>query len=240
MTNYVTAQTSYSKDGTRSMGTKLLLVCGLALMMWLPSLFVYGLVSDRRQGPEASMAAAGQAGGPQVIPGSTVRVVASYRSVDRSLKYVLLFLGLVFLTYFGFEATTGKRVHPAQYVLVGTAQIIFYLLLLSLAEKAGFDWAFLISGVATVSLLSVNAGWVFGGQQYGWRAAGIFTPLYTLIYMLLRLEFDALLIGAVASFAAVAGVMYLTRGLDWYGTLAAVGVGGGAVPPPKVSESWLE
>ena len=62
---------------------------------------------------------------------SFIEVADPYQSVSRSLKYVLLFLGLVFLTYFIFEATTGKRVHPAQYILVGIAQIIFYLLLLS-------------------------------------------------------------------------------------------------------------
>src|SRR4029077_14855296 len=87
---------------------------------------------------------------------SFVELADPYQSVTRSLKYVLLFLGLLFLSYFVFEVTTGKRVHPAQYVLVGIAQIIFYLLLLSLAERIGFDFGFLIAGAATVTLLSTN------------------------------------------------------------------------------------
>ena len=91
---------------------------------------------------------------------SFVEVADPYQSVDRSLKYAALFLGLLFLSYFVFEVTTGKRVHPAQYVLVGMAQIIFYLLLLSLAERIGFDFGFLVAGTATVVLLSANAGWV--------------------------------------------------------------------------------
>jgi inner membrane protein involved in colicin E2 resistance len=61
-------------------------------------------------------------------------------------KSVLLFVGLVFLTYFVFEVTTRKRVHPAQHVLVGVAQMIFYLLLLSMSERIGFDWGFLTAG----------------------------------------------------------------------------------------------
>ena len=89
---------------------------------------------------------------------SFIEVADPYQSVNRSLKYVLLFFGLLFLTYFMFEVSTGKRVHPAQYVLVGVAQIIFYLLLLSLAERIGFDWSFLIAGAATVSLLAVKRG----------------------------------------------------------------------------------
>jgi inner membrane protein len=102
---------------------------------------------------------------------------------------------------------------------VGIAQVIFYLLLLSIAEKIGFDLAFLVAGGATVALLSSNAGWVFHSRAQGTRALSIFGPLYLLIYMLLRLEDDALLIGAVASFVAVAAAMYFTREIDWYSSL---------------------
>jgi inner membrane protein len=205
------------------MGMKLILVCVLAMLMTIPSFFVGGLVNERSQGAtNAVQQTNGQMGGQQVFPGLSIKMVDSYRSVTRSLKYVLLFLGLVFLTYFVFEATTGKRVHPAQYILVGTAQLIFYLLLLSLSEKIGFDLAFLLAGGGTVALLSINAGWVFLSRLQGTRALVIFSLLYILIYMLLRLEDDALLIGAIASFLAVAAAMYFTRRLDWYSSLPGI------------------
>ena len=164
-------------------------------------------------------------------PSSFIEVADPYQSVTRSLKYVLLFLGLIFVSYFVFEVTTGKRVHPAQYVLVGIAQIIFYLLLLSLAERIGFDLSFLLAGGATVALLSANAGWVFSSRLQGMRAAAIFTLLYALIYLLLRLEDNALLVGALASFLAVAAAMYFTRGIDWYSSLSpGQGTSGSVVP----------
>jgi inner membrane protein len=150
---------------------------------------------------------------------SFIEVADPYQSVTRSLKYVPLFLGLIFVAYFIFEVTTGKRVHPAQYVLVGIAQIIFYLLLLSLAERIGFDYGFLVAGAATVFLLAANAGWIFASRRYGFRALATFGLLYLLIYLLLRLEDNALLVGAVASFVAVAAAMYFTRGIDWYSSL---------------------
>ncbi|HKD62371.1 MAG TPA: cell envelope integrity protein CreD [Terracidiphilus sp.] len=150
---------------------------------------------------------------------SFVELADPYQSVTRSLKYILLFLGLIFLSYFVFEVTAGKSVHPAQYALVGIAQIIFYLLLLSLAERLGFDFGFLIAGAATVALLSANAGWIFVSHTQAVRASVVFTLLYTLIYLLLRLEDNALLVGAIASFLAVAAAMYFTRSIDWYGTL---------------------
>ena len=149
---------------------------------------------------------------------SFIEVADPYQSVSRSIKYVLLFLGLIFLSYFAFEAATGKRVHPAQYVLVGIAQAIFYLLLLSLAERIGFDWGFFLAGAATVSLLSINVGWVFASRLQGVIALATFSLLYLFIYVLLRMEDNALLVGAIASFFAMAAAMYLTRRIDWYGS----------------------
>jgi len=140
-----------------------------------------------------------------------------YQSVSRSLKYAPLFIGLVFLTYFLFETTTGRRVHPAQYILVGSVQVIFYMLLLSIAEHTGFDIAFVLAAAATVGLISAYAGWAFESRKQGIRALVAFTFLYGLIYVLMRLEDYALLVGAFSAFAALAAVMYFTRKVDWYG-----------------------
>ncbi len=203
---------------SRSLGMKLILVSVLALIMAIPTFFVGGLVQERSRGTADTVETAPT----QTLAGLPIRVVDSYRSVNRSLKYVLLFLGLVFGTYFVFEATTGKKVHPAQYVLVGMAQLIFYLLLLSLSEKISFDEAFLFAGTSTVSLLSINAGWVFGARTQMIRGFIVFSLLYVLIFLLLRVEQDALLIGAISSFIVVASLMYFTRQLDWYDSLATL------------------
>ncbi len=149
---------------------------------------------------------------------SFVEPANPYQSVARSLKYALMFIGLVFLAYFIFETLAGKRVHPAQYLLIGLAQIMFYLLLLSIAEQIGFDGGFAIAATATVSLISAYAGWVFESRRQGVIALIAFTLLYALIYVLMRLEDFALLVGAVTSFAAIAAVMYFTRRIDWYGS----------------------
>jgi inner membrane protein len=162
---------------------------------------------------------------------SFIEVADPYQSVTRSLKYAVLLVGLLFLSYFVFEVTSGRRVHPAQYVLVGVAQIIFYLLLLSLAERIGFGLGFLVGGAATVMLLSANALWIFQSYLQGIRALVSFSLLYGLIYLLLRLEDNALLVGAISSFLAVAAVMYLTRKIDWYGSLSPNSPAD-PIPPP--------
>jgi inner membrane protein len=135
-------------------------------------------------------------------------------------------------------------VHLAQYALVGIAQTVFYLLLLSFAEHLGFDLSFLIAGASTIALLSINADWVFHSRKLALRAFAVFTILYAFIYVLLRVEAYALLVGAITSFVAVAAAMYITRNVDWYGSGSAT-PSFASVPPtsasgPAVRESWLK
>lgn len=150
----------------------------------------------------------------------TVQLVSTdnpYQTVNRALKYAVMFIGLVFISYFLFEVIVGVRVHPAQYILIGLAQSIFYLLLLAFAERVGFTSAFLIAAGLTVSATAGYAGAVFGHRKYILRAGLVFTLVYALLYTLMRMQDFALMIGALASFIAIAGTMYLTRNMNWYG-----------------------
>lgn len=140
-----------------------------------------------------------------------------YTGVERATRYALLFIGTVFLAYFLFEAMGGGRAHPAQYLLVGLAQCVFYLLLLSFAEQIGFDLAFLIAAAPTVILSAAYAAGVFKSRTRGLWALLIFGLVYLAMYVLMTLEDQALLAGSVAAFAAIAAVMWLTRNLNWYG-----------------------
>ena len=154
----------------------------------------------------------------------TVQFVATdnpYQTVNRALKYAVMFIGLVFIAYFLFEVIVGVRVHPAQYILIGLAQSIFYLLLLAFAERIGFTGAFLVSAAATVGATAGYAGAVFGDRKYILRAGLVFALVYGLLYTLMRMQDFALMVGALASFAAISGTMYLTRNLDWYGSKGA-------------------
>lgn len=139
-----------------------------------------------------------------------------YTSVNRALKYALMFLGLVFLTFFLIEATLGGRAHAAQYILLGLAQVVFYLLVLAFAEHIGFDAAFAGAAGATVALCGLYAATVFRSVFKGILAFIAFAGAYGLIYLLMKSEDYALLIGSTAAFGAVALTMAVTRNLDWY------------------------
>lgn len=145
-----------------------------------------------------------------------VSTESPYTSVNRALKYALMFLGLVFLTFFLIEATLGGRAHAAQYILLGLAQVVFYLLVLAFAEHIGFDTAFIGAASATVALCGLYAATVFRSFFKGLLAFIAFAGAYGLIYLLMKSEDYALLIGSVAAFGAVALTMAVTRNLDWY------------------------
>lgn len=156
-----------------------------------------------------------------------------YQFVMRALKYAVMFIGLVFLTFFVFEALSGRRLHAAQYVLIGLAQMVFYLLLLSLSEYVGFDWGFAIAAVATVLLIGLYAGAAFRAARYRVQAIVVFSLVYGLIYLLMRLEDFALLAGSVAAFTGLTAAMWLTRNIDWYGGKGQVVASDSQKPPSQ-------
>lgn len=139
-----------------------------------------------------------------------------YAKTMRSVKYAILFIGLTFALFFVVELMQNKPVHPVQYILVGIALVIFYTLLLSISEFIRFDLAYIIAASATVLLITLYAK----GHFKSWKVAGIFAAvlgsLYSFIFVLIRLEDTALLIGSIGLFIVLALVMYASRKVNWY------------------------
>jgi inner membrane protein len=139
-----------------------------------------------------------------------------YQQSERAVKYALLFIVLTFLVFFLWELFRFALLHPMQYVFVGFALCVFYLLLLSLSEHIGFDVAYGASAGVTTILISGYAGAVLNGWRQGSSVATALLVLYGFLYLLLRLEDYALLAGSIGLFLVLAGVMYLTRRMNWY------------------------
>ena len=135
---------------------------------------------------------------------------------DRAIKYGLLFVVLTFVAVALVEVLSGRRVHPVQYLLVGLALSLFFLLLLSLSEHWPFAFAYVVAATACALLLGYYAAHMLGRASAGVAFGGSIAALYGLLYALLQMEQNALAIGSVGLFAAVAAVMVLTRRIDWY------------------------
>jgi inner membrane protein len=144
-----------------------------------------------------------------------VQPIDPYIETDRAVKYGVLFLLLTFMTVFIWEITRDVRVHPIQYLFVGFALCIFYLLLLAFSEHIGFDRAYLVASAATVTLIAWYWRWVTNGVTGGAAMAGILAALYAMLFLLLRLEDYALLAGSIGLFVILAIVMFITRKVNW-------------------------
>ncbi|MCB1446302.1 MAG: cell envelope integrity protein CreD [Rhizobiaceae bacterium] len=146
-----------------------------------------------------------------------VEPVKFYQLVSRTLKYSIGFLSLVFFAVFIIELKGGRMVHWVQYVLTGLALIIFYILLLALAEHLGFGMAYGIAAAATTMLIAAYVGAVTASGKSGISLAIVLGVTYGVMYLILREDEYALLAGALISFVTIAATMYFTRNVDWSG-----------------------
>lgn len=140
-----------------------------------------------------------------------------YQQSDRALKYGFLFIGITFLAFFLFEMLKRLAIHPAQYTLVGLAQAMFFLLLLSLSEHIAFTAAYVIAAAACVILVGYYLGHVMRGAWRGAGFAALLGACYAALYGLLASEDNALLMGSLLLFILLAVAMIVTRKFDWYG-----------------------
>jgi inner membrane protein len=147
---------------------------------------------------------------------SLLQPVDIYQQAERAVKYAVLFLVLTFLVFFLWEVFHWALLHPLQYAFVGFALCVFYLLLVSISEHAGFDVAYSASATVTTLLIAAYARAVLGGTKQGASVLGALVSLYGFLYLLLRLEDYALLAGSIGLFVVLAGVMYVTRRMNWY------------------------
>ncbi len=147
--------------------------------------------------------------------------VALYQPVDiykqsiRAVKYGMLFVIITFAIFFITEALKRTRVSLPQFLLVGGALAMFFLLLVSLAEHIGFGLAYLTAAAATVLLLSYYVSFVLKGRKQGLQTGGILAILYGVLYVILLSEDYALLMGSALLFLLLAVTMIKTRHIDW-------------------------
>ena len=138
-----------------------------------------------------------------------------YALNERAVKYAILFLVIPFLTLFFLEVFSQRSIHPAQYLLSGLANIIFYLLLLSISEHIPFSFAYLIAAAALTCMMSLYARSLVETWTRSAYMGLVMALLYLILYLTLNAEDWALLIGSIAAFMICGVVMFLTRKLDW-------------------------
>jgi inner membrane protein len=142
--------------------------------------------------------------------------VDEYQKTMRSAKYSIVFIMLTFVAFFFVEILDRRRIHPIQYLLVGFAICLFYLLLLSISEHMSFDWAYLIGSGIILALITFYIRYVFQNLRLTALFSGVLALLYGFFYSLLQLEDYSLLLGSFGLLLILGLIMYLTRHVNWY------------------------
>ncbi len=142
--------------------------------------------------------------------------VDEYQKSERSVKYAILFIVLTFISFFLTEVINKNKLHPIQYLLIGFAICIFYILLLSISEHTSFGLAYLISCTVSIFLVTFYTKSILKSLPMALTIGGLLIFLYSFLYVTLQIEDYALLIGSVGLCIVLGIVMYLTRRIDWY------------------------
>ena len=147
---------------------------------------------------------------------SLFQPVDTYQRSERALKYAVLFIALTFMSVFLWEQVAGIRIHAMQYLFVGLALCVFYLLLIALSEHIAFLWSYVSAAAAEATLIGIYLGSGLHDRQAGVLVGTALGAVYGLLYLLILSEQYSLLLGAMLVFAVLAALMWVTRGTDWY------------------------
>jgi inner membrane protein len=155
--------------------------------------------------------------GQEVLGVEFMEPVNIYLLSQRAVKYGSLFIVLTFAAFFLGEILHRRPVHILQYLLVGLALAVFFLLLIALSEHLSFLNAYLAAATGCIGLIGFYLAGVFGSWRPAFTFGSGLAGLYAMIYVILQLEDHALLMGSLLLFAVLAAVMLCTRRFDWYG-----------------------
>ena len=139
-----------------------------------------------------------------------------YQKSTRVAKYSMLFIVLTFLVFFFVEVINKILIHPIQYILVGVALVLFYVLMLSFGEQIVFDWAYLLAATMTVSLIMLYSKTILKSWGMALMTGAILSIMYGFIFIIIQLQDYALLFGSLGVFAILAVTMYFSRKIDWF------------------------
>lgn len=139
-----------------------------------------------------------------------------YQKSTRVAKYAVLFILLTFLVFFFVEVSHRILIHPIQYVLVGLALVLFFVLLLAFSEQIAFNAAYLLAAGMTLVLIFLYCRTVLKSWGLSAITGSIQAITYGFIFILIQIQDYALLFGSLGIFLILATTMYFSRKIEWF------------------------
>ncbi len=139
-----------------------------------------------------------------------------YQQAERATKYSFLFVFYTFLVFFLFEVVKRIKIHIFQYCITACSLLCFSLLLTAFAEHISFELAYGISSFAIISQIAFYAFGLIHKKSERTLFVGLLAVLYAYLFIVLRLEDFALLVGALGMFALITVAMLVTKKINWF------------------------
>lgn len=143
--------------------------------------------------------------------------VDDYQKTERTSKYGFMIIGLTLLVFLLIQISSKIPIHPFQYLMIGLALVMFYTLLISISEHQNYLFAYLVSGISVVTLITVYSRSILKNSKFTLLIFGSMASLYAFIFVIIQLEDFALLVGSIGLFIILSVIMFTSRKIDWSG-----------------------
>ncbi|MFD2101402.1 cell envelope integrity protein CreD [Flagellimonas iocasae] len=143
--------------------------------------------------------------------------VDDYQKTERTSKYGFMIIGLTLLVFLLIQISSKIAIHPFQYLMIGLALVLFYTLLISISEHKNYLFAYLVSGISVVTLITIYSRSILKNTKFTLLILGSMLGLYSFIFVIIQLEDYALLVGSIGLFVILSTIMFTSRKIDWSG-----------------------
>ena len=140
--------------------------------------------------------------------------ITFYTLIDRLTKYVLLFISMCFVTVLACEIVMSRMVSLAQYVVIGVALIMFYMVLLALSEHTSFTFAYICASLLMSVMISLYLKAALNSKRSALAVCIMLLAMYAVLFAIVHIEAYALLVGTILLIAMLGIVMYITRRIN--------------------------
>lgn len=140
--------------------------------------------------------------------------ITFYTLIDRLTKYVLLFISMCFVTVLACEIVMSRMVSLAQYVVIGVALIMFYMVLLALSEHTSFTFAYICASLLMSVMISLYLKAALNSKRSALAVCIMLLAMYAVLFAIVHIEVYALLVGTILLIAMLGIVMYITRRIN--------------------------
>lgn len=141
----------------------------------------------------------------------------SYILIDRLTKYVLLVIAMTYVAVLAFEISAQRIVSLVQYVVIGAALILFYMVLLALSEHTSFTIAYLVAALLMSSMIALYLKAVLASKRDALCVFLLLLAIYAVLFAIVHIEAYALLVGTVLLVIMLGIIMFITRKLNAHG-----------------------